>query len=102
MINLPESVEFEDLLRSLREINRDSLNLLTRFNENANATSDFEANLNIRNLKSGPVTQLDLDLNTLIIEKLSKDFQKANWQFLSEESFKSKELRPGMKLNHSY
>ena len=92
MIKLPESVSFEDLLTSLREINRDSINLLTRFNENANTTSSFEANLNIRNLKSGPVTQLDLDLNTLIIEKLSKDFQKANWQFLSEESFKSKQF----------
>ena len=100
MINLPESVEFEDLLRSLREINRDSINLLTRFNENANARSDFEANLNIKNLKSGPVTQLDLDLNTLILEKLSNDFQKANWKFLSEESFKIKKFYED--LNHEW
>ena len=100
MIKLPESVSFEDLLTSLREINRDSINLLTRFNENANARSDFEANLNIRNLKSGPVTQLDLDLNTLILEKLSNDFQKANWKFLSEESFKSKNFYED--LNHEW
>ena len=100
MIKLPESVSFEDLLTSLREINRDSINLLTRFNENANARSDFEANLNIKNLKSGPVTQLDLDLNTLILEKLSNDFQKANWKFLSEESFKIKKFYED--LNHEW
>ena len=87
---LPKSVDPKDLLNCLREINLKIIDLLGSFNQISANNREFLKKLNIKNSKSGPVTDVDIKLNEIIIKGLNNNYPNQEWEILSEENNKIK------------
>ena len=87
---LPENVDSKDLLDCLREINLKILDLLGSYNQISSNNREFLKKLNIKNSKSGPVTNVDIKLNEIIIKGLNNNYPSQEWEILSEENNKFK------------
>ena len=87
---LPKSVDPKDLLNCLREINLKIIDLLGSYNQISANNREFLKKLNIKNSKSGPVTNVDIKLNEIIIKGLNNNYPSQEWEILSEENNKFK------------
>ena len=86
MIKLPKGVDVENLIKTIRKLSWDSSNLLRSYSQIK------EIKLDIKNLKSGPVTSADINVNNIIIGGIKKAYPNQTWFFLSEESYKEDNL----------
>ena len=86
MIKLPKGVDVENLIKTIRKLSWDSSNLLRSYSQIK------ESKLDIKNLKSGPVTSADINVNNIIIGGIKKAYPNQTWFFLSEESYKEDNL----------
>ena len=84
---LPKGVDPQELLNLIREISWKVSDSLNSFIIDKESSSEFK-NLEIKELKSGPVTNADLESNKIIINGIKDKFPSQNWFFLSEENVK--------------
>ena len=84
---LPKGVDPQELLNHIREISWKVSDSLNSFSHDIESSSGF-TNLEIKELKSGPVTNADLEANKIIISGIKSKYPNQNWLFLSEENVK--------------
>ncbi len=84
---LPKDINQNSFLEKLREINWEILKLLRSYSKNSNDQEEYQRNLKISEFSSGPVTEADMKVNTIIINELIKFSDQ--WEILSEENIKS-------------
>ena len=87
MIKLPFGVEINNLIDNLRSFSWEASDILLYY---ANSIKKLDQKNEIIKNKnnSDPVTLADLEVNELIIKRISQNYQDTNWQILSEENFK--------------
>ena len=84
---LPKDINQNSFLEKLREINWEILKLLRSYSKNVNDKEEYQRNLKISEFSSGPVTEADIKVNTIIITELLSF--SSQWEILSEENIKS-------------
>ena len=84
MINLPESIDNNNLIDDLRLISWSACDILLKYGKDI---KDNKYNSNfIKNKENNePVTLADLDVNNLIIDNLQNKYTNILWNILSEE-----------------
>ncbi|MBK16560.1 MAG: 3'(2'),5'-bisphosphate nucleotidase CysQ [Prochlorococcus sp. SP3034] len=88
MNSFPEGVEKSNLLNVIRDLCWKSSDILRSYSEYEKNTSELKKKLEINNLKTGPVTSADLEVNQEIIQGIKEKYPNQQWLFLSEESTK--------------
>jgi len=88
MISLPNNVDPEDLLNTLRELSWEASDLFRSYQDNIYTSDEFQTKLNIIELESGPVTNADIAINDLIKKKFRDKYPCVDWDFLTEEDNK--------------
>ena len=87
MIKLPAGVEIDNLIDDLRTLSWEvSAVLLYYFQilKDSNNKSNILKNNNIED----PVTEADLKVNEIIIQRINEKYNDVNWEILSEENVK--------------
>ena len=87
MIKLPAGVEINNLIDDLRTLSWEvSAVLLNYFQilKDSNNKSNILKNNNIED----PVTEADLKVNEIIIQRINEKYNDVNWEILSEENVK--------------
>ena len=89
MIKLPAGVNLNSLLLFLKNIGIESSSILREYERNTLPLySDFD-NSKISQDKDAPVTNADLAINQLIIERFAENYQNVNWEIITEENSKA-------------
>ena len=88
MTLLPNGVSSEDLLHNITEISWDVLKVFKLYNYDIKDSLKFRNKLDIKNLQSGPVTKVDLEISELIKRSIKDKYPLIDWEFLSEEDNK--------------
>ena len=89
---LPEGVSVEYLIDIIREIGINVSSVLNSYNLNNLNFKEFTEKLNIKNIKNDIVTEADFKVNEIIKNSLKNNFKYINWEFLSEEDYKFKQI----------
>ena len=84
---LPKDINQNSLLKKSREINWKISKLLKSYSKNTNNQEEYQRKLKISDFSSGPVTEADIKVNTIIITELLSF--SSQWEILSEENIKS-------------
>ena len=87
MIKLPSGVEINNLIDDLRELSWEASEILLYYYQilkDSNNKSNILKNGNFED----PVTEADLKVNEIIIQKINEKYKNVNWEILSEENVK--------------
>ncbi len=87
MIKLPSGVEINNLIDDLRELSWEVSAILLYYYQivkDSNNKSNILKNGNFED----PVTEADLKVNEIIIQKINEKYKNVNWEILSEENVK--------------
>ena len=87
MIKLPFGVEINDLIDNLRSLSWEAADILLYYSNIIKKLGQKNEILKNKN-NSDPVTLADLEVNELIINRITQTYQDTNWEILSEENFK--------------
>ena len=89
MICLPDNIGSRELLTTIRKLSWDAAKIFRSYSlEEKNSKK-----LNIKNLKTGPVTAADIEINQLIKNTIKNKYPYQQWEFLSEEDKKTSKNR---------
>ena len=89
MLCLPDNLNSEELLNTIRELSWDAAKIFRSYNREINNSRK----LNIRNFDTGPVTAADIEINELIKNSIKNKYPFQQWEFLSEEDKNSDKNR---------
>ena len=92
MTYLPEGVCSEYLINIIREIGIKVCSLLNTYTQDNYDFQKFSKKLVIKNIKNDIVTEADLKVNEIIKSSIIKNFVNIDWEFLSEEDYKIREI----------
>lgn len=81
MICLPDNLNSEELLNTIRELSWDAAKIFRSYTQEIKNSRK----LNIRNFATGPVTAADIEINELIKNSIKNKYPSQQWEFLSEE-----------------
>ncbi len=87
MVNLPSGIDIQELIDDLRIVSWEASNVFhyySRILKDSNSKCNILKNDNIED----PVTEADLEVNDLIIDRISRKYKNINWEILSEENVK--------------
>ena len=87
MIKLPSGVEINNLIDDLRDLSWEASEILLYYFQilkDSNNKSNILKNDNI----DDPVTEADLKVNEIIIQRIQEKYNSVNWEILSEENAK--------------
>ena len=87
MIRLPSGVEINNLIDDLRTLSWEASEVLLYYSQivkDSHNKSNILKNDNIED----PVTEADLKVNEIIIQRINKKYNNVNWEILSEENVK--------------
>ncbi len=87
---LPKNIKPENLLDCLRKISFDIFEICRIYNKFSLNNDEFGKILQIKDTPSGPVTDVDIKINKIILDTLNKYFASQEWEILSEESKQKK------------
>ena len=87
MIKLPSGVEINTLINDLRILSWEAADVLLSYSKILK-DSNFESNILRNNNNDDPVTQADLKVNEIIIERINEKYKYIAWEILSEENIK--------------
>ena len=88
MIRLPSGVEINNLIDDLRTLSWEASEVLLYFSKilkDSNNKSNILKNDNVED----PVTEADLKVNEIIIQRINEKYHNVNWEILSEENVKT-------------
>ncbi len=88
MINLPVGVDINNLIKDLRLFSWEASEILLFYSKKIK-NSKNKNELIKNNDNDNPVTEADLKVNELIINKINEKYKEINWGILSEETFKN-------------
>ena len=88
MIKLPFGVEINNLIDNLRSFSWEAADILLYYANNIKKLEQRNEILKNKN-NNDPVTLADLEVNELIINRISQKYKNTNWDVLSEENFKA-------------
>ncbi len=91
-IELPKSIDLDDLLNSLRMLSWGAIDILKAYSKGEEPPYGFPKVLKVHDGEDGPVSAADLAVNTWLINGLKSDFPYAPWKVISEETSKSKNI----------
>ena len=89
MICLPDNLNSEELLNTIRELSWDAAKIFRSYNQEIKNSKK----LNIKNFETGPVTAADIEINELIKSRIKNQYPFQDWEFLSEEDNKTNTKR---------
>ena len=84
---LPKDINQKSLLEKLKQINWKISKLLKSYSKDTKNQEEYQRKLKINDFISGPVTEADTKVNTIIITELMN--LSNQWEILSEENIKS-------------
>ena len=87
MIRLPSGIEINNLIDDLRSLSWEASEVLLYYSQivkDSNNKSNILKNDNIED----PVTEADLKVNEIIIQRINEKYKDVNWEILSEENVK--------------
>ena len=87
MIKLPSGVEINSLINDLRILSWEAADVLLSYSKILK-DSNYVSNILRNNNNEDPVTQADLTVNEMIIERINEKYKHIDWQILSEENVK--------------
>jgi len=88
VIKLPLGVEINNLIDNLRSFSWEAADILLYYANNIKKLEQRNEILKNKN-NNDPVTLADLEVNELIINRISQKYKNTNWDVLSEENFKA-------------
>ena len=65
MMYLPENVDSRELLNTIRELSWEIAKIFKSYNQRVKNPKSSKKRLNIRNFKTGPVTEADIEISEL-------------------------------------
>ena len=87
MINLPSGIDIHNLIDDLRTFSWEACEILVYYSQMLK-DSNYKSNI-LKNVDmEDPVTSADLEVNKIIIQRISEKYQDINWEILSEENVK--------------
>jgi len=89
MIKLPIGVDINNLIDDLKNFSWEASDILLTYSEVLKKSKQKFEIIKNKNVND-PVTLADLDVNNLIISRISQKYYDINWEILSEENFKVK------------
>lgn len=92
MIDLPKGVDLESLLLFLRKLGIDASTILRKYDDNSLSLYNPVADLKNFEDKNGPVTNADLEINQLILNRFLEIYSNINWEIITEENSKDNKL----------
>ncbi len=92
---LPENVELENLLRSVRILCWKASDVLKAYARGIEPPYGFSKFLTVQDEGDGPVSAADMAVNQLLFSGLKEKFPLVEWDILSEESVKEKPIKIG-------
>ncbi len=98
---LPEGVEIETLLNTLRKLSWGAADILLAYARGKQPPHGFQKALDVTNNTDGPVSAADLAVNKWLLNGLKIDFPKTKWGLLSEESAKEQD-RDGVPFKNNW
>ncbi len=87
MIKLPSGVEINSLINDLRILSWEAADVLLSYSKILK-DSNYVSNILRNDNNEDPVTQADLTVNEMIIERINEKYKHVDWQILSEENVK--------------
>ena len=87
MFKLPFGVDINNLIDDLRFFSWEASDILLSYSKLLKNKEKIEEIIKGKNSKD-PVTLADLEVNDLIINNISRNYKKVNWDILSEENVK--------------
>ena len=88
MIKLPSGIEINNLIDNLRSFSWEAADILLYYANSIKKLGQKNEILKNKN-NNDPVTLADLEVNDLIINRISQKYKNTNWDVLSEENFKA-------------
>ena len=92
---VPENVELENLLRYVRILCWKASDVLKAYARGGDPPYGFSKYLTVKDEGDGPVSAADMAVNQLLLSGLKEKFPLVEWDILSEESVKEKQLKTG-------
>ena len=92
MTYLPQGVCSAYLINIIREIGIDVCSLLNTYTQDNHDFKKFSKKLDIKNIKNDIFTEADLRVNEIIKSSIIRNFVNIDWEFLSEEDYKIREI----------
>ena len=87
-IELPKSVDLDDLLKNLRILSLGAIDILKAYARGDEPPYGFPKVLSVDDRGEGPVSAADLAVNKWLINGLKSRFPLATWNIISEENAK--------------
>tara|TARA_Y100001978_G_C23604967_1_gene390672 strand:+ start:58 stop:969 length:912 start_codon:yes stop_codon:yes gene_type:complete len=87
LVKLPSGVDIDHLICDLRNFSWEAAEIMLYYSNKINR-SENTSNIIYKNDIDGPVTKADLEVNEIIIKRISQKYRDVNWAFLSEENVK--------------
>ena len=87
MIDLPPSIDINNLLDNLRDFSWEAYDVLIHYSKIVK-DSNYESNILKNEDNENPVTIADLQVNELIIKRINQKYKNVDWDILSEENIK--------------
>ena len=87
MIKLPSGVEINSLINDFRILSWEAADVLLSYSKILK-DSNYVSNILRNDNNEDPVTQADLTVNEMIIERINEKYKHIDWQILSEENVK--------------
>ncbi len=87
MIKLPAGVEINNLIDDLRNLSWEVSAVLLHYFQILKDSNDKSNILKNNNIED-PVTEADLKVNEIIIQRINEKYNDVNWEILSEENVK--------------
>ena len=88
MIKLPSGVEINNLIDDLRTLSWEASEVLLYYAQILK-DSNNKSNILMNNNIEDPVTEADLKVNEIIIQRINEKYNDVNWEILSEENVKN-------------
>ena len=93
MINLPKGVNINDLLQFLRKTGLQSSSILRSYHDGSIPLHKTNDNLPLNKNPKDPVTEADLAINKLFLDKFISFFPSIKWNIITEENSKDIKIK---------
>ena len=87
MIKLPDGVEINSLIEDLRILSWEVADILIYYSKILKDSND-KSNILKNDNTDDPVTEADLKVNDVIIQRINENYKDIDWEILSEENVK--------------